>query len=69
MAIAKEQGQIVASVGCALSRARTGMRPEDMTCAVPANRLGELVDALEAAATLDRMMASDAAADAKRFPS
>lgn len=67
VAIAKEQGQIAASVGCALSRARTGMRPEEMTCAVPAARLGELVDALEAAATLDRMMASYAAADAKRF--
>jgi len=67
VAIAKEQGQVAASVGCALSRARTGMRPEEMTCAIPGNRLVEVVEALEAAVTLDRMMASYAAADAKRF--
>ena len=67
VAIAKEQGDVAASVGCALSRARTGMRPEEMTCAIPGRKLGEVVSALEAAVTLDRMMASYAAADAKRF--
>jgi hypothetical protein len=39
----------------------------EMTCAIPGSRLGEVVTALEAAVTLDRMMASYAAADAKRF--
>lgn len=67
VAIAKEQGQVAASVGCALSRARTGMRPEEMTCAIPGSRLADIVPALEAAVTLDRMMAGYAAADAKRF--
>ena len=67
IAIAKEHGQVAASVGCALSRARTGMRPEEMTCAIPGGRLADVVEALEGAVTLDRMMASYAAADAKRF--
>ena len=67
IAIAKEQGVVAASVGCALSRARTGMRPEEMTCAIPGARLAEVVAALEAAVTLDRMMASYAVADAERF--
>ncbi len=67
VAIAKEQGVVAASVGCALSRARTGMRPEEMTCAIPGGRLGEVVEALESAAALNRAMASYAAADARRF--
>lgn len=67
IAIAKEQGEAAASVGCALSRARTGMRPEEMTVAIPGARLTELVEAIESAVSLDRMMASYAAADAKRF--
>ncbi len=67
VAIAKEQGEVAASVGCALSRARTGMRPEEMTCAIPGAILADVVTAIEGAVTLDRMMASYAAADAKRF--
>jgi hypothetical protein len=67
IAIAKEQGVVAASVGCALSRARTGMRPEEMTCAIPGRRLTEVVAALESAAGLDRAMANYAATDAKRF--
>lgn len=67
IAIAREQGQVAASVGCALSRARTGMRPEEMTCAIPGARLAELTDAIDAAVRLDRTMASYAAADARRF--
>ena len=53
IAIAKEHGQVAASVGCALSRARTGMRPEEMTCAIPGGRLADVVEALEGAVTLD----------------
>lgn len=67
IAIAKEQNEIAASVGCALSRARTGMRAEEMTCALPASRLAEIVAAVEAAADLDRAMARYAGADARRF--
>ena len=39
VAIAKEQGEIAASVGCMLSRVRTGMSPSEVTCAIPASKL------------------------------
>ena len=67
VAIAKEEGQVAASVGCALSRARTGMRPEEMTVAVPAARLAEVVDAVERTAAVDTVVAKYAAEDARRF--
>jgi len=67
IAIAKEQGTVAVSVGCALSRSRTGMKAEEMTCAIPAKRLAELVDSLEATVTLNRAMTHYAAVDAKRF--
>ena len=44
VAIAKEQNRPAASVGCALSRARTGMGVHEMTCALPGPRLDEIVD-------------------------
>ena len=67
VAIAKEEGVVVTSVGCALSRSRTGMKPEEMTCAIPGPRLSEVVQTLEATVTLNRNMATYASADAKRF--
>lgn len=67
VALAAEQGVVAASVGCALSRARTGMRADEMTCALPAARLGEIVGLVEAAADVDRAMARYAGADAQRF--
>ncbi len=69
VAMAKEQNAVAASVGCALSRSRTGMRSEEMTCVIPGRRLAEVVDTLEATVGLDRAMASYASADAKRFGS
>jgi uncharacterized protein (DUF169 family) len=39
---------IAASMGCALSRARTGMSDNEMTCAIPGTRVAELVEALTA---------------------
>ena len=62
-------GAVAASVGCALSRARTGMPPEQMTCAIPGRRLADVVERLESAAALDRRMANYAGADARRFGS
>lgn len=47
-----------ASLGCAVSRARTGADPGEMTCALPARVLVEAIDALEAAAAADRAVAS-----------
>jgi uncharacterized protein (DUF169 family) len=65
--IAKEQGQVALSVGCMLSRTRTGMSNNEMTCAIPAARLGEVVESLAAACGADRAVASYAAEDARRF--
>jgi uncharacterized protein (DUF169 family) len=67
VAAAKEHGDVVASVGCALSRVRTGMPASDNTCAVPAARLGEVVEALERTAAVDAIVARYAAEDARRF--
>jgi len=67
VAMAKDQNMIAASVGCALSRSRTGMRPEEMTCVIPGKRLQEVVETLEATVDLDRAMARYASADSKRF--
>jgi len=67
VALAKEQGEAVASVGCALSRARTGMRPEEMTFAFPGSRLAEVVDKVEHTAAVDTVVAKYAAEDARRF--
>lgn len=67
VAIAKEQQRPAASVGCALSRARTGMGAHEMTCALPGPRLDELVGAIESAASADAIVARYAASDAQRF--
>ena len=67
VAVAKEQGEVAASVGCAASRTRTGMPATEMTCAIPANRLAEILDAIETNAVADAAIASYAAADAQRF--
>ena len=67
VAIAKEQNRPAASVGCALSRARTGMSASEMTCALPGSRLEELTEAIEAAAAGDTAVAAYAGADARRF--
>jgi len=65
--IAKDQGKIALSVGCMLSRVRTGMSNNEMTCAIPAARIGEVITALRTAAAADRQVAAYAAQDAKRF--
>ncbi|MCG6900830.1 MAG: DUF169 domain-containing protein [Gammaproteobacteria bacterium] len=43
IAIAKELQEIAISVGCMLSRVRTGMPNTEMTCAIPGARLAEVV--------------------------
>jgi hypothetical protein len=67
IAIAKEQGFPAASVGCALSRVRTGMKPEEMTCALPADKLADIVVQIENAVSIVNRVAKYAAHDAKRF--
>ena len=67
VAIAKEENQVAASVGCMLSRVRTGMSPSEMTCAIPASKLGDVVEALDATCAADGTVATYAAEDSKRF--
>ncbi len=67
VAVAKEQGEVAASVGCMLSRVRTGMPSTETTCAIPAAKLAEVVAAVEATAAIDAQVAAYAAADAHRF--
>lgn len=67
VALAKEHGQVAASVGCMLSRTRTGMSPDEMTCALPAARLQEVLQKLGAAAEADAAVASYATEDSRRF--
>ena len=65
--IAKEGGEIAVSVGCMLSRQRTAMPSEQMTCAIPAAQLAEVVDRVQATAATDAVVAQYASQDATRF--
>ena len=65
--IAKESGEIAMSVGCMLSRVRTGMSNNEVTCAIPASRVSELIDQLRAARIADNAVAAYAAEDSRRF--
>ncbi len=67
VAVAKEQGEVAASVGCQLSRVRTAMPNSEVTCAIPSAQLGDVIDRVEAAATADRAVAAYASADMARF--
>jgi uncharacterized protein (DUF169 family) len=67
LAIAKDGGETAISVGCMLSRVRTGMGNSEMSCAIPFSRLAETVEALRSNAETERMVATYAATDAARF--
>ena len=67
VAVAKEEGVPAASVGCALSRVRTGMPPTEMTCAIPAAKLPEILASIQQHAEADNIVARYAAEDALRF--
>jgi uncharacterized protein (DUF169 family) len=67
VAIAKDQGEVAASVGCMASRTRTGMPSTEMTCAIPASKLAEVVASVERNAGADAAIAQYAAEDAQRF--
>jgi uncharacterized protein (DUF169 family) len=69
IAMAKESDAVAASVGCMLSRVRTGLPNSQMTCAVPARRLAEVVTRLQATCQADNTVAAYAADDAHRFAS
>ena len=65
--IAKESGEIAVSVGCMLSRVRTGMSNNEVTCAIPVIRVPALIEHLRAARAADTAVAIYAAEDARRF--
>ncbi len=67
VAVAKEEHVPAASVGCALSRVRTGMAPGEMTCAIPAEQMGEILESIQRHADADNVVAHYAAEDARRF--
>jgi uncharacterized protein (DUF169 family) len=67
IAVARETGEVAASVGCMLSRVRTGMSNNEMTCAIPGARLDEIVGRLGKAVAVDKTVAAYASQDAKRF--
>jgi uncharacterized protein (DUF169 family) len=67
IALAKEEQVPAASVGCALSRVRTGMPPTEMTCALPAAQLPDIVESIKRNAEADNAVARYAADDARRF--
>ena len=67
VAIAKEEGVVAVSVGCMLSRVRTGMSNNEMTCAIPVSKLAEVVEKLRRNAEIERTVAAYAAQDSARF--
>ncbi len=69
VAIAKEQDEVALSVGCMLSRVRTGISNNEVTCALPAHRVPVLIERLRAARAADQAVAAYAAEDARRFAS
>jgi uncharacterized protein (DUF169 family) len=58
---------VAASMGCALSRARTGMADDELTCAVPGEKLEQVVEALAKVVHADQMVAGYAEIDQNRF--
>jgi len=65
--LAREEGVVAVSSGCMLSRVRTGMSNNEVTCALPAGKLAALVARLQKAQAADLKVAAYAAEDAKRF--
>lgn len=67
IAIAKEAQEPAISVGCMLSRVRTGMSNTEMTCAIPGSRLAEAVQQIKTTAAIDGTVANYASEDTRRF--
>jgi len=65
--MAKEHQQMAASVGCMLSRVRTGMPNHEMTATIPAAQLPQVAERLASVAQVDATVGRYAAQDAARF--
>jgi uncharacterized protein (DUF169 family) len=59
-------GQVAVSPGCAVSRTRTGLPDEELTCAIPAQDLETIIERLEGSTASDRIVSEFAAADMAR---
>jgi len=59
-------GQVAVSPGCAVSRTRTGLPADALTCAIPASELESTIERLEASTASDRVVSEFAAADMAR---
>jgi len=64
---AAERNVVAASMGCALSRARIGMSDDELTVAVPAGRVDELLEGLRSVSRADAAVVGYALADKSRF--
>jgi uncharacterized protein (DUF169 family) len=67
VAIAREQQEVAISVGCMLSRVRTGMPNTEMTCAIPGARLADVVQQIKTTTVIDGTVANYASEDTRRF--
>jgi uncharacterized protein (DUF169 family) len=67
IAIAKESQEPALSVGCMLSRVRTGMPNTEMTCAIPGSKLAAAVQQIKTTAAIDGTVANYASEDSRRF--
>lgn len=67
IAIARERGEVAISVGCMLSRVRTGMPNTEMTCAIPGALLADVVQRIKTTDAIDSTVAGYASDDSKRF--
>jgi len=67
IAIAREQQEVAISVGCMLSRVRTGMPNTEMTCAIPGARLADVVQQIKTTTVIDGTVANYASEDTRRF--
>lgn len=59
-------GQLAVSPGCAVSRTRTGLAADELTCAIPARDLESLIERLESSTAADRAVSEYAAEDMVR---
>ena len=58
-----QAGQAAASPGCAVSRTRTGLPADELTCALPGRDLASIIERLEESTAADRAVSAFAAAD------
>jgi len=65
--LAMTKGDIAVSTGCMLSRVRTGMSNNELTCVIPAAKVPALLERLRAARQADLAVAAYAAEDGRRF--